>query len=116
VLLGTWSYLLFRASHEFDWLPLLSCSQKGRGLSRPNLNLDHANGRRPGCARRLKVQFQGFLQVGESFFFGLALAGDIDLEALRDVPVSLAPYCRCEWSLYNIILPQAGGPLRTVAW
>ena len=44
--------------------------------------------------RRFEVQFQRFLQVGESLFFGFALAGDIDFQALGDVPFPLAPNSR----------------------
>src|SRR3990172_7626942 len=46
-------------------------SRKGRGLSRPNLNLDHANLGRAGGLWRLKIQFQRFLQVFEGPFFRL---------------------------------------------
>src|SRR3990172_1396105 len=49
-------------------------SRKGWWLSRPNLNLDHANLGRAGSLWRLEVQFQRFLQVCKGFFFRLALA------------------------------------------
>src|ERR1035441_5883917 len=48
-------------------------SRKDWGLSRPNLDLDHANSRRPRCLRRFEVQFQRFLQIGKSLFLGFAL-------------------------------------------
>ena len=59
--------------------------------------------------RRFEVKFQRFLQVGESLFFGLALAGDIDFEALRDIPFPFAPNSRGERSLHDHILSQDGG-------
>ena len=37
------------------------------------------------------MKLDGFLQVREGFLFGLALAGDVEFEALRDIPVSFAP-------------------------
>ena len=54
----------------------------------------------------LEVKFQGFVEIVESFFLSLALAGDNDLEALRDKPVSFAPHGRREWSLHAPILSQ----------
>jgi hypothetical protein len=41
--------------------------------------------------QRLKVQFNRFLEVGKSLFLGLALAGDIEFQALGDIPLPLAP-------------------------
>ena len=83
-------------------------SRKGWGLSRPNLNLDYPDLGRPGCLRRFEVQFEGFLQVGKSLFLGLALAGDIEFQALGDVPLPLTPNGRSEWSLHDPIVSQAG--------
>ena len=40
--------------------------------------------------RRFEVQFNRFLEVGKSLFLGLALAGDIDLQAQGDIPTPLA--------------------------
>src|ERR1017187_870027 len=82
-------------------------SRKGSGLSRPNLNLDHTDCGRPGCLRRFEVQFNRFLQVGKSLFFGLALAGDVEFQALGDVPLPLTPNGRDEWSLHDLIVSQA---------
>src|SRR5208283_1891153 len=62
-------------------------SRKDWGLSRPNLDLDHADIGRTCCLRRLKVQFQRFPQVGKSLFLGLALAGDVEFQALGDIPL-----------------------------
>src|SRR2546429_6656350 len=58
-------------------------SRKGCGLSRPNLNC--ANLWRTCCVRRFEMQFQRFFQVCESLFLGLALAGDIEFQTLRDI-------------------------------
>ena len=55
------------------------------------------------------MEFQCFLQIGESFLFGLALAGHIDLQALGDVPLPLTPDCRREWSLHNLIVSHGEG-------
>jgi len=52
------------------------------------------------------VELQCFLQVGEGLFFGLPLAGDINFEALRNKPISLAPNGRGKWSLHSLILSQ----------
>ena len=56
--------------------------------------------------RRFEVQLQRFFQVGESLLFGLALAGDVDLEALRNVPVPFAPNCSGKRSLHDHIQAQ----------
>jgi len=81
-------------------------SRKGWGLSRANLDLDHPDSRRPRRLRRFEVKFQRFLQVAERFFFGFALAGNIDFQALRDVPVSFAPYRCGKWPFHDYILAQ----------
>ena len=57
-------------------------SRKGWGLSRPNLDLDQADLRRPCCLRRFEVQFNRFLEIGKGLFLGLALAGNVEFEAL----------------------------------
>src|ERR1035437_3715668 len=79
-------------------------SRKGCGLSRPNLNLDHANDGWTRGLRWFEVQLQRFLQVGESLFFAFTLAGDIDFEALRNVPLSFAPDGRGKRLLHNNVL------------
>jgi hypothetical protein len=81
-------------------------SRKGCGLSRPNLDLDHADSGWTCRLRRFKMKFKRFLKVGERLLFGGALAGDIDLEALRYVPVAFSPYSCRERSLHVFILPQ----------
>src|SRR5450432_210719 len=60
-------------------------SRKGWGLSRPNLDLDHTDLRRPCRLRRFEVQFNRFLEVGKSLLLGLALTGNVELEALGDI-------------------------------
>jgi hypothetical protein len=37
-----------------------------------------------GCLGFLEVKLQGLPQVGQGFFLGLALAADVDLDALGD--------------------------------
>ncbi len=54
--------------------------------------------------RRLEMEFQRFLQVGESFLFALTLAGYIYFEALRNIPFPLAPDGSGELSLHENIL------------
>ena len=101
---------------NFTWLPFWLTSAKpavssrrltsryGSGLSRPNLDLDGAHLRRARSVRGLEVQLEGFAEILQSLFFGGALAGDIDLQTLRYVPVAFAPDGRSEWSLHaNIV-------------
>ena len=52
------------------------------------------------------MQFQRFLQVGESFLFGRTLTGDIDLEALGNVPITFAPNGSGKRSFHDHILAQ----------
>jgi len=54
--------------------------------------------------RRSEVEFQGLLQVLQSLFFGFTPAGDVNLQALRDVPRLLLPDGCREWSLQATIL------------
>ncbi len=63
--------------HRFAWPTQneFSC----RLLSRANLDLNSANFGRARRLRWLEVELQRFFQVGEGLFFGLTLAGDIDL-------------------------------------
>ena len=85
-------------------------SRKGWGLGRANLDLDHPDSRRPRRLRRFEVKFQCFLQVGERLFFGFALTGDVNFQALRDVPVSFAPNRCGKWSFHDCILAQDSEP------
>lgn len=101
---------------NFTWLPRRPASRnpavssrrltsrKGRGLSRPNLNLDGADFRRSTGRRRLKMKFQRFFQIGESFLFRLTLTGDVDIETLGNVPLALSPYRCRKWAFHSGIL------------
>lgn len=42
--------------------------------------------------RLLEVELQILFQIRERFLFGLALTGDVDLEAPRHIPVAFAPH------------------------
>ena len=89
--------------HELDVEPALP-SRKDWGLSRPNLNLDQANLRWARGVRRFEVELKSFLQVRQSHFFGFALPGDVNFQALRDVPWPFLPDGCREWSLQATIL------------
>jgi len=61
------------------------------------------------------VQFNRFLEVGESLVLGLALAGDVEFEALGDIPLPFAPNSGRKWPFHVLIVSQArsgrhGGP------
>ena len=62
---------------------------------------------------RFEVQFNRFLEVGESLFLGLALAGDVEFQALGDIPLPLTPNGSREWTLHDLIVSQERA-LRTV--
>ena len=51
----------------------LDLAERVRGLSRPNLDLDHPDLRRTRCLRRFEVQFNRLLEVGKSLILGAAL-------------------------------------------
>ena len=55
------------------------------------------------------MKFKRFLEVGEVLLFSLALAGDIDFEALRYVPVGFSPHGCRERSLHEPVLPYLYG-------
>ena len=57
--------------------------------------------------RRFEVQLNRFLEIGESLFLGVALAGDVELKALGDIPPPLAPNGSRKWSLHDLIVSQA---------
>lgn len=55
------------------------------------------------------MQFERILEVRERFLFCLALAGNVDFQALGYVPRPLPPdRCR-EWTLHAPILPHPLG-------
>jgi len=64
---------------------------KGGCLRRTYLNLDGSPLGWSGSLPVLEVKLQRLLQVGKRLFFGRALAGDVDFEALGDVPIPLPP-------------------------
>jgi hypothetical protein len=55
--------------------------------------------------RRVEMEFQRFFQIRQRLVFGLTLAGDVNLQARRDIPTAFAPHGRREWPLYYPILP-----------
>ena len=63
---------------------------------------------RPRGLRRFEVQFKRVSQISQSFRFALALAGDVELQALRDVPLALPPNRRSEWSLHVLMVSPEG--------
>lgn len=56
--------------------------------------------------RRFEVQFQRLRQIGKSFFLSLALARNVEIQALRNVPLPFTPDCCREWSFHVLILSQ----------
>ena len=54
--------------------------------------------------RRFEVQFNRFLEVGKSLFLGFALAGDVEFEALGDIPLPFAPNGSRKRSLHDLIV------------
>jgi hypothetical protein len=81
-------------------------SRKASGLSRPNLYLDLEYGGRVRGNRWLEVQFQRLAQIVESLFLSPPLARYINVQALGNEPVSLAPDGGRKRSLYETILAQ----------
>src|ERR1700694_1183952 len=81
--------------------------RKGWGVSRPNLDLDHADLGRTRGVRWFKMQFQRFLEVCECLVFGLTLACDIEFQALSNIPLAFTPNSRSEWSLHVLILSHS---------
>jgi hypothetical protein len=49
------------------------------------------------------MEFKRLPQIRERLFFRLALASDIDFEALRHVPIPLPPDGRGKWALHIVI-------------
>lgn len=56
-----------------------AAQRTNRYLSRPHLYLNGSNLREVRSLRWREVKFQRFLEIGESLFFGLTLAGNVDL-------------------------------------
>jgi len=61
------------------------------------------------------VQFQGFLQILEGFFYSLVPAGNVNLEALGDVPFPFAPYGRSKWSLDDEIVSEGDRAIPSIS-
>jgi hypothetical protein len=91
-------------------------SRKGRGLSRPNLDLNGPDFGRPRSLWRLEMELQRLFQIGERFLFGFSLTGDVNFEALRDVPVSFAPNRCGKWTFHDRILAQYILLIQLVMW
>jgi hypothetical protein len=53
------------------------------------------------------VQFNRLLEVGKSFLLGLPLAGEVEFQALGDIPLPLTPNGSRKWSLQGLIVSQA---------
>jgi len=58
--------------------------------------------------RWFEVELERFLQVGQRFFFGFALACYVDFQALGDVPLPLTPSGRGEWPFHESDCPTIG--------
>jgi len=98
---------------ELDMAPFLACfdetaassrrliSLKGSGLSRANLDLDRPDLRHSRSVRGLEVEFPRFLQIGQRLLFALTLAGNVEFQALRDVPIAFPPNGRSKGSLHD---------------
>src|ERR1700740_762317 len=57
--------------------------------------------------RRREVQLERVSQVIQCFLFRRALTGNIDLDALGDVPLAFLPDASCE-GLFHILTPPSG--------
>jgi hypothetical protein len=57
--------------------------------------------------RRLEVQLKRLTQIFESLFLGSTLAGYVDIKALRNEPLSLAPDPRRKRLLHEMILARS---------
>ena len=60
--------------------------------------------RRAGGLGRFEVQFEGFPEILDRFFLRGALAGNVDFQALRHVPVTLTPDSCGNRSLHGSIV------------
>lgn len=68
------------------WLERRRDSWGGEGT---DLDLDRAQVGQCGGDGRSEVEREGLAQVAEGFFFCLALADHVNVEALGDIPVAL---------------------------
>jgi hypothetical protein len=83
-------------------------SRKGNGLSGIDVNSDRMKLRHDSCMWRVKVQFERFPQIIDRFIFGLTLTGDIDFEALCNVPITLSPDTRGKLQFHSFLHPVSG--------
>jgi hypothetical protein len=58
--------------------------------------------------RRFKMQFQRVLPIRQRFLLRFALGGEINLQALRDVPFAFPPHRSRKWAFHSRILPYLG--------
>ncbi len=54
-----------------------------------------------------EVQLERFAEIGQGFLLGAALAGDIQIQALRNEPVALTPDSGGKWAFHIAIFPHA---------
>lgn len=99
---------------NFTWLPfwLVSTnpaasrrrliSRNGCGLSRANFDLYNPHFGWPSRSGGFKVKLQCFFEVLNNFLLGRALAGNVNLKALRNKPVALTPNPSRKWSLHAV--------------
>jgi len=52
------------------------------------------------------MEFERLLEIGQGFLFRFALAGDVNFEALRDVPIPFAPHGCRKWTFHEFILTK----------
>jgi hypothetical protein len=64
--------------------------------------------RRAGGLGRFKVEFEGFSEILDRFFFRGTLAGNVDFQALGHVPITLTLDSRGKWSLHGLIVSHEG--------
>ena len=75
-----------------------------RCLSRANFHRDAGDFGDDAGNRRFKVEFERFAEIGESFVFGFAVAGDVDLGALSDEEVVFFPGSCGEYLFHGRVL------------
>jgi len=93
---------------KFDVAACLSNFNKARGSSlrltretvavscSPNVHFDVSDVRDERRYRRSEVKFESIAEIIQRLIFGCALTGDINLNALSDVPITFLPDARAE--------------------
>jgi hypothetical protein len=89
--------------------PSSAPSRQGWGRSRANLNLNQSYLRRPCRLWRFEAKLQSFLAICQRFCLRFPLACDIQLEALRDEPVSFPPNAGRKWTFHGFTLSPNSG-------